>query len=142
MLNWIIQSYIHNNLYRSTAKNTKHKFYFVCQWPWNACSHNNGNHSKHDEYVGTISYSIEQSTPPCNTSGEVALLDIDTGENTHLQGSNVTVEGNVISFKLPTNRHYNITVIAFNNAGSSISYTTLSESHVLLYLLMCLLKLL
>ena len=76
----------------------------------------------------TILHSIEQSTPLCNINGEITLLDIDTGENTHLQGSNVTVEGNAISFKLPSNRHYNITVMASNNAGPSISYTTLSES--------------
>ena len=76
-------------------------------------------------------HSTKQSTPLCNTSGEVTLLDIDTGENTHLQGSNVTVEGNVISFKLPTNRRYNITVFVSNDAGPSISYTILSESHVL-----------
>ena len=79
----------------------------------------------------TLLHSIKQSTPLCNTSGAVTLLDIDTKDNTHLQGSNVTVEGNAISFKLPTNRHYNITVMASNNAGTSISYTTLSESHVL-----------
>ena len=71
--------------------------------------------------------SIEQSTPLCNTSDEVTLLDIDTGENTHLQGSNNTVQANVISLKLPTNRRYNITVMS-NNA---VSYTTSSESHVL-----------
>ena len=90
----------------------------------------NSMHSKYHVWMYIIHFSI-QSTPLCNTSGEVTLLDIDTGENTLLQGSNVTVEGNAISFKLPTNRHYNITVIVSNNAGPSISYTLLSESHVL-----------
>ena len=88
-------------------------------------------------YIIHFSILLKQSTPLCNTSGEVTLLDIDTRENTQLQGPDVTVVGNVISFKLPTNRHYNITVIVSNNAGPSISYTTLSESHVLHNMLNC-----
>lgn len=66
----------------------------------------------------------------CNTSAEVSLLDVDTGEIIQLQSSGIIIEENIISFtdeKLTTNRYYNVTVIASNNAGTFTSYAKISE---------------
>lgn len=61
---------------------------------------------------------------------ELTLVDLVVGDVVILRNTDVTVLQNNITFtgeRLTTNRRYNITVRAYNIAGSASSYTTLSE---------------
>ena len=57
-------------------------------------------------------------------------MDLDTEEIITLRDGDLTVADNNITFtteQLKTNRHYNVTVRAFNSAGSTTSYVTISK---------------
>ncbi len=61
---------------------------------------------------------------------DLMFVDIDTGETITLGNTDLTVEGNNVTFitqLLTTNRHYNVTADVTNIAGSSTSHTTMSE---------------
>ena len=61
----------------------------------------------------------------------VTFMDFDTGEGIILGGTNLTIEeANItsVTHQLRENRHYNVTVIASNIAGSAESQTNLSKS--------------
>ena len=62
-------------------------------------------------------------------SGELKLMDLDTGKITTLGDEELTIaENNIITTEqLRVNRHYNITVNASNSAGSATSYVAISE---------------
>ena len=54
-------------------------------------------------------------------SGELTLVDLDTGEIITLEGITFTTQ------EVRVNRLYNVTVNASNSAGSTTSYVTISE---------------
>ena len=61
---------------------------------------------------------------------ELTFVDLDAGEVLIIGGANITIMNNNFSFtgeKLTANRHYNITIRAYNIAGEAIFHTTLSE---------------
>ena len=69
-----------------------------------------------------------KSTPVCGS--QLIFVDVDTEETITLGGSALTVNGANITFVtqlLRRNRHYNVTVIASNAAGSTISETRISK---------------
>ena len=66
-------------------------------------------------------------------SGEVVVVELDTGESVMLGGTDniiMSVEGNSFNFTtgwLTVGRHYNITVTAYNVAGMATAITTISK---------------
>lgn len=63
-------------------------------------------------------------------SGELTLVDLDTGESIPVRGADSTIAENNITFtteQLITNHRYNVTTRADNAAGSATSYNTISE---------------
>ena len=58
-------------------------------------------------------------------------MDLDSGDTTTLRGADLGVDRKTVYFSstelLTVSRHYNITISASNTAGSSTSYTLLSE---------------
>ena len=54
-------------------------------------------------------------------SGELTLVDLDTGEIITLEGITFTTQ------EVRINRRYNVPVRASNSAGSTTSYVTISE---------------
>ncbi len=61
---------------------------------------------------------------------DLMFVDLDTGESITLGDTDLTVEGNNVTFTtelLTTNRRFNVTANATNIAGSSVSHTTMSE---------------
>ena len=69
-----------------------------------------------------------QSAPVC--SAELTFVDVDTRETITLGNTDLTVAETNITFtaeQLRMNRHYNITVIAFNVAGTATSRNNISK---------------
>ena len=64
----------------------------------------------------------------CNV--KLTLLDLDTGSVIVVESDYIIIENNEIVFAnehLSAYRHYNVSIVASNLAGSAISYFTLSE---------------
>ena len=60
---------------------------------------------------------------------EVLIVDLDVGDMITLREADLRVERRVISFSselLTQNRHFNISITAFNTAGSHTSHTAIS----------------
>ena len=63
--------------------------------------------------------------------GELTVNNDNTGDETHIQGSDLDITINVIIFtseKLKKNQLYTVSVNASNINGSAVSYVSLSES--------------
>ena len=57
------------------------------------------------------------------------IVDLDAGDMITLQEADLRVERRIISFStelLTENHHFNITITAFNTAGSHTSHTAIS----------------
>ena len=64
---------------------------------------------------------------------ELTFVDLDAGEVLVIGNADITIIRNNFSFTdelLIANRHYNVTVRAYNIAGETTSYTTLSEYYL------------
>jgi hypothetical protein len=69
-----------------------------------------------------------QSAPVC--SGELTFIDVDTGETITLGDSDLMITENNITFttqQLRENRHYNVTVTAFNTDCSTTFLVSISK---------------
>ena len=63
--------------------------------------------------------------------GELTVINDNTGDETHIQGSDLNITINVIIFtneKLKKNQFYTVSVNASNINGSAVSHVSLSES--------------
>ena len=63
-------------------------------------------------------------------SGELIIVDLDTGEIITLGDGELTIAENNITFtneQLKVNHRYNVTVRASNSAGSTTSYIAISD---------------
>lgn len=70
-------------------------------------------------------------------SSEIIFLDHDTGENIIKRDSDLDIVERNITFtteQLKANRHYIVTIQAWNTNGSFTSYTNLSEDFMLFML--------
>lgn len=68
-------------------------------------------------------------------SSDIYFLDVDTEESKTLRDNDLNIVESNITFttaKLKANRHYDVTVQAWNSYGSAKSYFAMSEDLVLL----------
>ena len=76
-----------------------------------------------------MSVLFQQSAPVCY--GKLTVINDNTGDETHIKGSNLNITMNIIEFtsgKLKKNQLYSVSVNASNINGSAVSYVSLSES--------------
>ena len=58
------------------------------------------------------------------------FTDLDTEESLQIENTNLNIEENNITFsiaRLTENRHFGVTILASNAAGSNPSYTVISK---------------